>query len=206
MSGSLWVESTGDDTDFNSNSAESRSDTLERLYRENQDVLRSFLVGCIGYHHDVEDVIHEVFLRLTRVDNLAKRFPPGGETNAAYLLSVAHNFVVDLERRKAKVRVNLERHQQEERAFLCVDPGPEKSALADQQLNRVKRAILTMKPTWRKAFVLNRFKHKTYREISREMGVSVKQVENYMSSALQVVKRAAASEYRGVSSRGKRHG
>ena len=179
--------------DIGVKSKESRQDVLERLFSEHRSALRSFIIGRTGYDHEVDDVIQEVFIRLSRLDDLDERLPPGGKGNVAYLFSVAHNLVIDMERRKAMIRAKMEQYRRDEEGLVPDNPQPEALVLAGQELARVKAAIMTMRPNWRKAFILNRFKFKTYREVAEEMGVSVKQVEKYMKQALIKVREASVS-------------
>ena len=176
--------------DLDKKRRETHEEVLERLFNEHRTSLRAFIIGRTGYDHEVDDVIQEVFIRLSRLDGLDQRLPPDGKGNIAYLFSVAHNLVIDMERRKAMIRAKLEQYRQDEEGLTPDNPPPEALVLADQELERIKAAIMVMRPAWRKAFILNRFKFKTYREVAKVMNVSVKQVEKYMKSALIKVREA----------------
>ncbi len=184
MSSPTVIKQPPNVVDLQQKRQETREQVLERLFNEHRTALRAFLIGRTGLEQDVDDVIQEVFIRLSRLENLQERLPPGGRINIAYIFSVAHNLVIDMERSRAMQRSRLEQHRLEQTDTSREAPAPEAIVLAGQELERVKSVILTMRPNWRRAFILNRFQFKTYREIAEVMGVSVKQVEKYMKSAL----------------------
>ena len=59
-----------------------------------------------------------------------------------------------------------------------------------------KSAIQAMPPMRQKVFRLSRFEHKTYREISEELSISTKTVENQIGKALRLL-RLSLGEHRG---------
>ena len=172
---------------------ETRRQVLERLFREHGSALRAFLTVRMGGSADLEDVVQEVFVRLSRMDNLQERLPAGNDSNRSFIFAVANNLVLDLERSRQVRRRYVEAeqvHAGEDDAVY--DATPESVALAGQELEQIKELIMNLKPAWRTAFVLSRFRHKSYREVAAEMGVSVKQVEWFMKCALARLQKAAA--------------
>ena len=171
---------------------ETREQALERLFGEHHTALRAFLRMRFGVRDEMEDIVQEVFIRLARLDNLPQRMPAGDRSNRSYIFAVANNLIVDMERSKARQRNYLEKfqaHGREEDEVL--DDTPESITLAVEELEQFKKVILGLKPTWREAFILNRFKHKSYSETAIEMGVTVKQVERFIKNALVRVRKAA---------------
>lgn len=169
--------------DLNDKRRETRPQALERLFREHGTALRSFLLKRLKNQAEIEDITQEVFYRLARMNDLASRLSGNQSSNRNFIFTVANNMVVDMERRKSVRRL----HQDEEVHFSAEhkhESGPEDLALASEMIAHIKTAILELKPTWRKAFIMSRYNHMSYKEISREMGVSVKQVESYITGAL----------------------
>lgn len=162
---------------------EKQGAVLERLYREHGAALRSFLLSRVSNEAEIEDIAQEVFIRLARMDDLQERLPSGCERNRAYIFQIANNILIDLSRRKAVRREYRDHHgaRESEKQF---DQAPEIILADREELMAVKKAILTMKPEWRRAFMLNRFKGWSHKAISQEMGVSVKQVEHYIANAI----------------------
>lgn len=178
---------------------ETREQVLERLFSEHGDALRAFLRVRMSSHADAdtEDIAQEVFIRLARMDELETRLSPSNDSNRSFMVAVANNLVLDFEKKK-RVRY---RYAQSEQAQAHEDDSiqlgtPESISESREQLERMRDVIMNLHPCSRKAFILNRFKFKSYREISVEMGVSVKQIEKYMKRALTQIREAAA-EFKG---------
>ncbi|WIO73981.1 RNA polymerase sigma factor [Porticoccaceae bacterium LTM1] len=171
---------------------ETREQVLERLFREHASDVRAFLRMRMGADDELEDVLQEVFIRVANMDNLREKLAPGREDNRSYLFTVANNLTVDLERYKS-VRRNYAERLALEQHGKANEATPEIIALNKQELARVKDVIMELKPNWRQAFVLSRFKYLSYPQIASEMGVSVKQVEKYMKQALMRIRDVAGS-------------
>ncbi len=169
---------------------ETREQVLERLFNEHGVALRAFLQARIGVHDDLEDLMQELFLKLAGMPDLFARIAPHSGSNRAFLLTTANNLMVDRERRQGRLhRQNVEHGEAAKDDVL--EASPEKIAQANQELEIVLQAINSLRPNWRRAFVLNRFDNKSYPQIAAEMGVSVKQIEKYMSNALNRLREVA---------------
>src|SRR3546814_7045375 len=68
-------------------------------------------------------------------------------------------------------------------------PCQERTVLAQQELQIVRRVILELAPKCRKVFLLSRTHRKTYPEIAEICDISVKMVEKYISQALAALRR-----------------
>src|SRR3546814_1417784 len=68
-------------------------------------------------------------------------------------------------------------------------PCQERTVMAQQELQIVRRVILELSPKCRKVFLLSRTHCKTYPEIAELCGISVKVVEKYISQALAALRR-----------------
>lgn len=159
---------------------------LEKLFGDHYRALRSFVqlrAQILGV--DAEDVSQEVFLRLANNKALLEKMHCGEVNPRAYLFSMANNLLVDMGRH-IRVREKYEEGLQVDADVLLTPEAtdPELLVAAHRDLGVLKDVIMSLKPTWRQAFLLNRFKNLSYREISEYMGVSRKQVENYMARAL----------------------
>ncbi|WIO75622.1 RNA polymerase sigma factor [Porticoccaceae bacterium LTM1] len=156
---------------------------MELLYRDHGAALRSFLIGRVRDVSDIEDVIHEIFLRLSKQDDIEDRLKESPRKNRAYLFTMANNLVVDWERRLS-VRRRYQSAQILSEESNAYELSPEIVIAATQELDAVKAAIRQLDPKWRQAFLLARFKGLSRTEISEIMGVSIRQIETYLSRAL----------------------
>ncbi|WIO75223.1 sigma-70 family RNA polymerase sigma factor [Porticoccaceae bacterium LTM1] len=159
-----------------------RQQALEHLFREDGHILRGYLFKRLRDESEVEDLVQEVFAKLARMPELETRLVKGGK-NRNFIITVANNLIVDMERKRS-TRCSYQAEQKHQADQLVYELSPEVEVVANQELSLVKAAIMDLKPTWRKAFAMSRFNHMSYKEISEEMGVGVKQVEKYITNAL----------------------
>ena len=107
----------------------------------------------------------------------------------AYLFTIGNNLVLDL-KRKRLVRSEYAQEKYELDLEHAGEASPETIVAAREELAVVKEAIMAMPPMWRKVFLLSRVELMSYRNIAEQRGVSVKQIEKYMSKALRCVRDA----------------
>lgn len=168
---------------------EERGRVLEQLFNEHGVALRSFVARNMAADEDPEDIVQEVFIRLVKMDDLYDRLADESGSTRSYLFTIANNLIVDLERKKSRRR-GFDRRLQEEAEDAVVESNPEAIVSANKELAMLKTVIMKMRPDWRRAFVLNRFKHMSYPQVAEHMGVTVKQVEYFMSQALVRIRQA----------------
>lgn len=165
---------------------------LERLYRDYECALRSFLLGRVRSRMDIDDIVQEVFLRLSRQENIESRLYESGRRNKAYLFTAANNLIVDMERHHS-IRRRYHENYKEDAVDVAYELSPDVIVGAIQELDAVKDAIKALPEPWRYAFLSARFKGSSRQEISAEMGVSTRQVENYIAKALMTLRKAVPS-------------
>ena len=182
----------GDVVELADHRSESKRQLLEHLFSEHGAALRGFLHGVMGSSQELDDVVQDVFARLAREDDLVARLPSDRNKWRSYLVAMANNLVVDMARYQQVRRKYLHKERCQLTDTDRVEmASPEAIALNRQELERVKDVILGLRPRWRQAFILSRFKHQSYPQIAEQMGVSVKQIEKYMKQALIRVRAAA---------------
>lgn len=67
---------------------------------------------------------------------------------------------------------------------------PEEIVAAQLELEAMKAVIMAMRPRWRQAFVLHRFRNMSFEDIALQMGITVKKVENCIAQAMRRVRKA----------------
>lgn len=169
---------------------ESREQVLERLFKEHGAALRSFLLARMGQSSDLEDIVQDVFVRLARMDDLNERLPKDGSRNRAFIYTVANNLLVDLYRHQS-IQLRYCEQLPIEQGVEKSDESPEARALAREELDQISEVIMGMRPRWRDAFILTRFRHKSYQQVASDMGVTVRQVERYVTKAIVQIRKAA---------------
>lgn len=164
---------------------------LKRIYGENVAALRSFLRVRLSSADEVEDVVQDTWMRLARIGNLHEKISGARGDARAYILSIAGNLIVDRARRNAVREIYARDRKWRAEAEVSVDT-PESTLATAQELERAKAVILTLSPRCRRAFILSRVRHLSYRQIADEMGVPVKRVEKYISRALAAISEAVS--------------
>lgn len=179
---------------------ETREQVLERLFREHSSALRGFLSVRMGVRQDeLEDLVQDVFARLARMEDLLEKFPRENHQSRTYLFAIANNLAIDMERRKGvRRRYRVQEEQQAKSDEAPVSRSPEIEVLARQELGLVTEVLLGLKPEWRQAFILHRIMQKSHREVSQEMGISLRATERYIGKAIVSIKDALL-EIRGKS-------
>ena len=166
----------------------SRHDLLETLFQEHGPALRRFLRVRLALEADREDISQDVYVRLSRMENLTEKLAERPESVRSYLFAIATNLIRDRARR-AKVREQDKHVQIDDEMPPMVSITPEDEVSARQRLALMKRALRRVKDVHREAFILSRQHHKSYREIADALGVSVSTVEKYISAVLVVLRK-----------------
>ncbi|AXK41318.1 RNA polymerase sigma factor [Erythrobacter aureus] len=148
---------------------------LDTLYRTECDALRAFL-SRRAKPEDIDDLIHEVFIRAAKSAQLPHLFNPGG-----FLCRIAQTVLIDRARRKrARIRtVPLPG---------CDEPAcaPEQTTHIELQelLTAIENALAALPDKTKRIFMMSRSEQRSYREIHQELRISQATVEYHMMKAL----------------------
>ena len=153
-------------------------DFVEDLVRANQSTLAAYMRRRIPSANDAADACQEVFLRMCRIDHPSRIRNP-----RAFLFQTAQNIVQDYfrKRRIIEVPLPLETYGVEPR---LTSPSPERAQYAREWEEAYRAAIDELTPRCRRVFVLCRIRNWPHAVIARELGISTKMVEKYMTRAL----------------------
>ena len=162
---------------------------VEQLFERHARALRIFLQGRSVLQDEIEDLVQELFTRLMGVDRLEEKMSDSTGSSRSYLLTMANNMIVDMQRRSqvrnayAAAQQVIEHEQMDERT-------PERIIAAQLELEAIKAVIMDMRLNWRVAFALQRFRNMSYADIAVHMGVTNTQVENYIMRAIRRIRKA----------------
>jgi RNA polymerase sigma factor (sigma-70 family) len=158
-------------------SAEARTESVERLFREHNRSLVSYLAARLNSVQEAKEVAQEAYVRLLQLDQ------PGAESFLkAYLFRVATNLALDRLRR----RVRQGRFEQTE-VTADLDPGfnePERQLLAQEVLRSLLLGLEELPDRCREAFLLFRLDGLSQEAIATRLGVTERMVRNYINQAL----------------------
>ena len=157
-----------------------------QMWKELRPALRRYLSRQLGNSDVTEDAVQETFLRMLRYREIGD----AGECRAL-LFRVATSVVVDRQR-YAKARRANDHCTIDDLELSSDEPQPDHNLSSHQTLVLLRRAILALPPRCREVFLLHRFEGLSYRDIARRFGTSERTVENQISHALAVCRRALA--------------
>ena len=174
---------------FPSSRLEARDEVVAAIWEEHGTALRRFLRMRLALDPDRDDVVQEVFVRLTRIEGIEDKFTDRPDSVRSYLFAMAHNIIRDRSRRDAVRRRDSHVAYDESRDAVG-NETPEDFVIAEQDADRIRAALRKQKATVRRAFAMSRLENCCYREIADELAVSVSTVEKYISRALCAIREA----------------
>ncbi len=161
---------------------------LDYYYGEYRQELCRYATQKFGMaYSEAEDVVQSAYTRLasmldgSKIDNVR-----------AFLYRTVHNACIDQIRRR-QVRENYSQARQHEDVEQQA-PGPERTALSQQFLQILSRALTLMPGTRRKFLLMNRIDGLSYAEIARREGLSETVVRKHVSKALADCQKALRSD------------
>ena len=172
--------------------ANSREKLLDDLYRKHGHAMAGFIrQRTLGTDDDPEEIVQEVFSKLASQEGLLRDMEQDLINRRPYLFSMANNLLIDI-RRKQQVR---RKYQESEKNTQVMEDEevretPENLAVMEDHLQVFKHTLAKIKPVWRQAFLLYRFQYKSYREVAEHMGLTIKQVEYFVTQTLTRLKTA----------------
>lgn len=162
---------------------------LLQIVDEHESAIQRFLRVRLANEADRDDVVQEVFARMCRIENLSDKLSLGVDRTRAFLYMTASNLVRDLHRREKTRRKDA--HQPfDDESFADQTASIEDQLQSSQKLEIVTRAIDSLKPSCRQAFVMSRIDCMSYREIADQMNISVSMVEKHITNALIAIRQA----------------
>ena len=168
---------------------------IEKLLAEHTIALRRFIRVRLNSEQDCDDVLQEVYVRLSQIDDLPARLAGRLDTARNYLLQIASHLLIDRARR-SQVRKQDQHVSTEDVDTVSSLYAPERIFNNKRKLQRIEFALQQIKPQQRQAFLLHRVEGLSYREISDQLGLSVSTIEKYIAAALLAVREALAKEAR----------
>lgn len=159
-----------------------KADLLARWSRQYRKPLLQFFNRRLPAGADREDLVQDVFLRISRREDLDQIARPD-----AYLFHSAANVLTDWRRKQVTHAAN--RHDELDPALPDVGLSPERVLIGRDVLKHVIASLKALPPRTRAMFMLYHFECLTHGEIARRMGVAVRTVEDNMARAnVHVVK------------------
>jgi RNA polymerase sigma-70 factor (ECF subfamily) len=158
-------------------------DILLRAFTDLRDELVSTLCYLLGNSDDAQDVAQETFLRCWRT----QEHLPDVHDLRAWIFRVGVNAAKDLQRSAWRRRVKPLR---EADAMPMTDSPSPLSGLEDQEtIERVREALLHLRPEEKEVFLLRQNGELTYEQIAELSGRPVGTIKTQMRTALQKLRK-----------------
>lgn len=159
-----------------------KDDLLARWSRQYREPLLRFFRRRLPADVDREDLVQDVFLRISGREDLDRIDRPD-----AYLFHAAANVLTDWRRRQAARAGG--RHDALDLMLPDKASSPERVLIDRDSLKHVVASLKALPPRTRAIFMLYHFEGLTHGEIARRLGVAVRTVEDHMARAnLHIVK------------------
>jgi RNA polymerase sigma-70 factor (ECF subfamily) len=156
---------------------------FELLFYRYRGKVGHFIKRSVPPHIDLEETVHEVFLRIwINRDKIDAQRPFG-----PYLFRVARNMVIDLLRKNIEQMVYLK--EEVMLTDLCINDTDQK--IEEKELQIWFQSMLDKLPEKRRSiFMMNRFEGLTYPEIAQKLGISENTVDTQVRRTLQYFREA----------------
>ena len=130
---------------------------------------------------DIPDLLQEVYMRVCEAAQ--KQIPVPAKP---FVFAVARNLVIDHVRREHVVSIeSVSDPDAVETA--TEDPGPDRSAIARDELRRLEDALDRLPPRSREAVVMKKVDGLSRKEIAQRMGVTEKTVKWHLNEAVRAL-------------------
>ena len=139
-----------------------REVAFREVYSRYLKPLRAYIYRLVGNHHDAEDLTAEAFARA--LNHLEEKDIDSPEL-AAWLFKAARNLSSNHRRSTRRIVISLE-----EVTEPSVDEEPDASLIAQEELQRLVRAISQLPVEKQRAVVMRFFDELSHSEIADELG------------------------------------
>ncbi|HUJ03847.1 MAG TPA: RNA polymerase sigma factor [Rhizomicrobium sp.] len=127
---------------------------------------------------DIEDLLQDVYIRV--FEAARERIP---DRPRAFVFTTARNLLIDRVRREQIIPI--EAVSDLDALNVAMDaPGPERSAMARDELRRVQAALDYLPPRCRQAVVLRQVEGLSRKEIANRMGIGEETVKEYLAEGV----------------------
>jgi RNA polymerase sigma factor (sigma-70 family) len=156
-------------------------DSATSILQEHRDELRGFLLRRINCTDTADDILQDIYLKLTQSDTCVNN-------PKAFLYQVAGNLATDY----------LRKIQREQARFvdesgspdpLSQIPSLERQVYSQEQITLLKQAIAELSPRCREVFVRHKIRQQPYSQIMRELGIGEGAVLKHITKAMEHCRR-----------------
>lgn len=151
---------------------------LATLIAELRPALIRYFSRRLLPQHEVEDLVHDVLVRLVRNKDFA-----GAESVRGYVFQTANSVLVDYVRRRASSRAGQHTSFDAD-SHVGEVFGPDRVLQGKEELVRITAVLMEFPELTRTIFVLRRIEGMKYKDIAVRLGLSLSAVEKHMQRAV----------------------
>lgn len=162
---------------------------FRRLFERHKQPVFNFIARMIGHHHDAEDILQEVFVKVYW--NLASL--RDAQAFKGWLFSAARNEAINYLRKYRRRRLDsLEKYNADKMELPNVSDdsrhaNPEREAVDAELQEAVRQTLNEVPEAYRAAFVLGVLEGYSYKEVGKILGCSVNNVKSRVFRARAVM-------------------
>lgn len=148
---------------------------IAQIYTEHRSKLRNFIAQRVSFKEDVEDILHNVFYNLCKIDLAANPI----EQISAWLYAAARNQIIDRDRKKKEERlpelIDDDGDFFADISTLLADEGndPETALLQSMIWEELETALAELPAEQRTVFELTELQGFSFKEIAESTGITV---------------------------------
>jgi RNA polymerase sigma-70 factor (family 1) len=162
-------------------------EAFDKIYDLYASKLHAFGFKYLRSEADAEELVQSVFIKVWE-----NRKKIDAELSfRSYLFTIAYNDICKLFRSRKYMREFISETMASKSD---VTSGPEEGAEYQSVLEEVNRIVESLPDKQKKVFIKSRFEGRPSREIAEEMSLSPATVDNYISSALKLIRSRLGSD------------
>lgn len=156
------------------------SDPAQLIKHLFDEYFHHLVLSVMRYVNDydrAEDIVQDVFVKVWQNFDELREI----EDLKAYLFKAVKNSSLNYLRH---IKVKQKFIVSSEDLYSTFEKSAEDFKIDEETNNRIHKAVAKLPDHWREAFVLSKYDNLKYHEIAREMNISQKTVEKYISKSL----------------------
>ena len=157
-------------------------DGISTAYSKNKSSLGRFLRRFLDSSEDIEDTLHETFLKAYQAERSASIKSP-----RAFLFRTAKNLALNQLESKRVRRTNSVANIEELRVSIDHEKGLELSAIIEEQLELALQAVANLPPRVREVYVLKKVHGLKQKDIAVQLGIAESTVEKHIARGLMLI-------------------
>ena len=156
---------------------------FEELINQYKAYVFAIILRIINDPDDAQDIAQEVFLQLYR--SLPEYQP---DHLKAWIGRITTNKAIDWKRKRARQLALVDSDMERQTIPGVMDMSPEQMLLQQERESHVKDLCQNLPPRYSQVIIKYHFENKSYQQIAREEGISLKTVESRLYRARRLLR------------------